>query len=187
MITKELAREKVKACNSSYTFVHGIRGCANDLEKILEENETILAICSAGVSSRYMRTYITVTDSRIIYIKSGKRDLSLIPGMKNQLILYRQGLQFNVVKATGLAAVKNPYILNLNSNGMNYTFPLGEDITPYLASGPNGMNSAVQPERAPEPEVKSGQNNVNMRFCAHCGKPVEETWTFCSACGYPKK
>ena len=131
MITKQEAKQKLSAINE-YMFTGAY---ANDLADILESNENIVNICPANGDTRYIRAYIVITDRRIIYVKNGKRDLSWVPFLKKRIIIDRQGLQFNVGKAEGLASLKYPYVLNLNSNGMCYTFSIRDDITEDLAAG----------------------------------------------------
>lgn len=175
MITKQEAKQKLSAYNE-YMFTGAY---ANDLADILERSENIVKICRANGDTRYIRAYLVITDRRIIYVKNGKRDLSWVPFLKKRIIIDRQGLQFNVGKAEGLASLKYPYVLNLNSNGMCYTFSIRDDITEDLAAG--GQQSVVKTE--PVPPREDVGSTVQKRFCAYCGNPIAPGWVCCPACG----
>lgn len=172
MTRKEL-KEKIPLTGCVMLF--GTNKISKDLLLFLEDGEEVTEVLGAKrkstvatvldmVVARFFRSYLVVTDKRLIYIERMKF-------YKKTLIFDRNASINKVTENSGLQKLSYPYILSAMSQGQACEIAIKEDITQYFLNSPTDI------------VVNQLNAESQKKFCVFCGQQMERDWLCCPVCG----
>jgi len=168
----------------------GTNRISKDLLPVLWDSEQVIDIFKAkqrtvitilwkiiALGLRCFRSYMVVTNKRFIYIER--------MGLHKRTLMFdRFARDFSITQASGWKKLIYPYIFSGMYQGQQYRVAVKEDMMKYLSECMPGENTDSDNTHAHD---DSQQNEDKHMFCAFCGKPIDNGWMCCPACGHKVK
>lgn len=170
-MTQKEIKDKLLEMNNQYVIYRGAAFIAKDLFPILQEQEEILDICDARISSalkflkggKYVRCYLVVTSLRIIYIERGNMIMSAIPFTKKTIAFSKDNICAGLEKNNGIESVSYKYILRLQTNEGEYAIAVDKDISEELNCSQQQQSNGQalrQSSGTEKKSVKKGKKSI---------------------------
>lgn len=137
---KDELRDKLMKLDSTYMRLWGQAPVARDLYETINDNEQVIQVLSARKHSllqvfkgtKFIRSYLAITNQRIIYVESGQRIFSFIPFLKKKIIVNRWAAAFDVRKNKSLDRIFYPEVLEIQTGGEMIEIPVDAGVMDIL-------------------------------------------------------
>ena len=137
---KDELRDKLMKLDSTYMSLWGQAPVARDLYETINDNEQVIQVLSARKHSllqvfkgtKFIRSYLAITNQRVIYVESGQRIFSFIPFLKKKIIVNRWAAAFDVRKNKSLDRIFYPEVLEIKTEGKYYEIPVVSGSREYI-------------------------------------------------------
>lgn len=183
-MTKEEILKQLKELESMpINYAAGRGTYAKDLSKVLNNGEVIIAYMNGykkGVGhfikgGKMVRSYLVLTNERVILIERGILTFHLIKPLNKTLIIPRSSIvdikEQDIPKGYKVFYRKQ---INIRTVENTYEFLVVGDFMSYITDNPTEKTVAEEHQSLQEDKTN---------YCVMCGTKIEKDWAVCPVCG----
>lgn len=189
---KVKAELKVLVKSNKQVMLYGINEMAKDLCEEMTEDESIECIVDGCLKSTFsllqsgklFRTYICLTNQKLIYMKSTRMVFSIIPFFNKKVIIPKNNIKnFYLEPIKGIARAVYSKCLHIEEHRGYWEILIITSKEAELVY--NNLSKITDTDEIEkEKNIMEEQKEVGAKqFCTSCGKELDEAWANCPYCG----
>ena len=189
MKTQEQVRDEISVLlkNHHQFMMYGINEIANDLCKVMAENENIEFIADGCLKSiisffkrgRLFRAYIVVTNKRLIYVEKTRMVLSIIPFFNKNVVISINDIKgFYLEPMKGVTKVIFSHCFHIKGANKFWNILLTNSQEAELVC--DCISRYLDIDQTVLKKASNG--NDDKKYCPYCGRKMQEGWDTCPYC-----